>query len=69
MAEECDTPATTVVGRSLAATEVGDSFKTAESDDFHGGPGGEPWARLIRDLEAGASWVPEGPAGSADARA
>lgn len=42
--------ATTVIGRSLAA--AGDSFTTAESDDSHGGACGDPWARIIRDLEA-----------------
>ena len=44
-------PATTVVGCSLAVVEAGDSFTTAESDDSHGGPCGDPWAMIIKDLE------------------
>lgn len=59
LAEEYGTPATTVIGSSLTASEVCDSLTTAEGNGSHGGTGGDPWTRLIRDLKAGSGWDPE----------
>lgn len=59
MKEVCGTPATTVFGSSLAAAWVGESCTTAGGDGSHDGAGGDPWARLLKDLTEGVSWAPE----------
>lgn len=56
---QCGTLSTTIIGSSLATAGFVDSLPTAEDDGSHGVAGGDPWARLIGDLEAGAGWTPE----------
>lgn len=50
--------ATTVVGSSLAAAEVGDSF-TSAGHGSDGGAGVDAWVSLKRDSKAGVGWAQE----------